>query len=213
MSLADDINKLSFKDIGVWPTPFKVVAMALLFGVLLLGGYWFLWKDQVESLDQSRQEEQKLRAEFLEKKKQALNLDLYREQVKEIEQAFGALVRQLPNKSEMDALLTDINQAGLGRGLEFDLFKPSPETMRDFYAELPITVRITGSYHDLGRFASDVAQLPRIVTLNNLAITQTKDGVLTLDAVAMTYRYLDEEELAKVKKAAKAAKDSKGGNK
>ncbi len=213
MSLADDINKLSFKDIGVWPTPFKVVAMALLFGVLLLGGYWFLWKDQVESLDQSRQEEQKLRAEYLDKKKQALNLDLYREQVKEIEQAFGALVRQLPNKSEMDALLTDINQAGLGRGLEFDLFKPSPETMRDFYAELPITVRITGSYHDLGRFASDVAQLPRIVTLNNLAITQTKDGVLTLDAVAMTYRYLDEEELAKVKKAAKAAKDSKGGNK
>lgn len=213
MSLADDINKLSFKDIGVWPIPFKVVAMTLLFSVLLLGGYWFLWKDQIESLDQSRQEEQKLRAEYLDKKKQALNLDLYREQVKEIEQAFGALVRQLPNKSEMDALLTDINQAGLGRGLEFDLFKPSPETMRDFYAELPITVRITGSYHDLGRFASDVAQLPRIVTLNNLAITQTKDGVLTLDAVAMTYRYLDEEELAKVKKAAKAAKDSKGGNK
>ena len=210
MSLADDINKLSFKDIGVWPTPFKVVAMTLLFGVLLAGGYWFLWKDQIESLDQSRQEEQKLRAEYLEKKKQALNLDLYREQVKEIEQAFGALVRQLPNKSEMDALLTDINQAGLGRGLEFDLFKPSPETMRDFYAELPITVRITGSYHDLGRFASDVAQLPRIVTLNNLAISQTKDGALTLDAIAMTYRYLDEEEIAKAKKA---AKDAKGANK
>ena len=210
MSLADDINKLSFKDIGVWPAPFKVVAMILLFAALLLGGYWFLWKDQIEGLDQSRQEEQKLRAEYLDKKKQALNLDLYREQVKEIEQAFGALVRQLPNKSEMDALLTDINQAGLGRGLEFDLFKPSPETMRDFYAELPITVRITGSYHDLGRFASDVAQLPRIVTLNNLAISQTKDGVLTLDAVAMTYRYLDEDEIAKTKKA---AKDAKGANK
>ena len=210
MSLADDINKLSFKDIGVWPVPIKIVAMALLFAALLLGGYWFLWKDQIESLDQSRQEEQKLRAEYLDKKKQALNLDLYREQVKEIEQAFGALVRQLPNKSEMDALLTDINQAGLGRGLEFDLFKPSPETMRDFYAELPITVRITGSYHDLGRFASDVAQLPRIVTLNNLAISQIKDGVLTLDAVAMTYRYLDEEEIAKAKKA---AKDAKGANK
>ena len=209
MSLADDINKLSFKDIGVWPAPFKVVAMILLFAALLLGGYWFLWKDQIESLDQSRQEEQKLRAEYLDKKKQALNLDLYREQVKEIEQAFGALVRQLPNKSEMDALLTDINQAGLGRGLEFDLFKPSPETMRDFYAELPITVRITGSYHDLGRFASDVAQLPRIVTLNNLAISQTKDGVLTLDAVAMTYRYLDEDEIAKTKKAAKDAKGVK----
>lgn len=203
MSLADDINKLNFKDMGVWPAPFKVAAMAILFGALLLAGYWFIWKDQMEALDQSRQEEQKLRTEFLDKKKQALNLDLYREQVKEIEQAFGALVRQLPNKSEMDALLTDINQAGLGRGLEFELFKPSPETMRDFYAELPITVRITGSYHDLGRFVSDVAQLPRIVTLNNLAISQGKDGVLALDAVAMTYRYLDEEEIAKTKKAAK----------
>lgn len=203
MSLADDINKLNFKDMGVWPAPFKVAAMAILFGALLLAGYWFVWKDQMEALDQSRQEEQKLRTEFLDKKKQALNLDLYREQVKEIEQAFGALVRQLPNKSEMDALLTDINQAGLGRGLEFELFKPSPETMRDFYAELPITVRITGSYHDLGRFVSDVAQLPRIVTLNNLAISQGKDGVLALDAVAMTYRYLDEEEIAKTKKAAK----------
>lgn len=204
MSLADDINKLSFKDMGVWPAPFKVAAMAILFGALLLAGYWFIWKDQMETLDQSRQEEQKLRLEFLDKKKQALNLDLYREQVKEIEQAFGALVRQLPNKSEMDALLTDINQAGLGRGLEFELFKPAPqETVRDFYAEMPITVRITGSYHDLGRFASDVAQLPRIVTLNNLAISQNKDGVLALDAVAMTYRYLDEEEIAKTKKAAK----------
>ena len=203
MSLADDINKLNFKDMGVWPAPFKVAAMAILFGALLLAGYWFVWKDQMEALDQSRQEEQKLRTEFLDKKKQALNLDLYREQVKEIEQAFGALVRQLPNKSEMDALLTDINQAGLGRGLEFELFKPAPETMRDFYAELPITVRITGSYHDLGRFVSDVAQLPRIVTLNNLAISQGKDGVLALDAIAMTYRYLDEEEIAKTKKAAK----------
>ena len=212
MSLADDINKLSFKDMGVWPAPFKVAAMVLLFGALLAGGYWFIWKDQLEGLDRSRAEEQKLRTEFLEKKKQALNLDLYREQVKEIEQAFGALVRQLPNKSEMDALLTDINQAGLGRGLEFDLFKPGTETMRDFYAELPITVRITGSYHDLARFASDVAQLPRIVTLNNLAISPNKDGILTLDAVAMTYRYLDDEEVAKAKKATKDAKD-KGAKK
>ena len=204
MSLADDINKLNFKDMGVWPAPFKVAAMIILFGALLLAGYWFIWQNQMEALDQSRQEEQKLRTEFLEKKKQALNLDLYREQVKEIEQAFGALVRQLPNKSEMDALLTDINQAGLGRGLEFELFKPAPqEIMRDFYAEMPITVRITGGYHDLGRFASDVAQLPRIVTLNNLAISQSKDGVLALDAVAMTYRYLDEEEIAKTKKAVK----------
>lgn len=204
MSLADDINKLNFKEIGIWPAPFKVVAMALLFSVLLFAGYWFIWQDQMNALDQARQEEQKLRTEFLEKKNQALNLDLYREQVKEIEQAFGALVRQLPNKSEMDALLTDINQAGLGRGLEFELFRPAAqETLRDFYAELPITVRITGSYHDLGRFASDVAQLPRIVTLNNLAIAPNKDGALTLDAIAMTYRYLDDEEVAKTQKAAK----------
>lgn len=209
MSLADDINNLNFKDMGIWPVPFKIAAMAIIFGLLLLVGYWFLWKGQIETLDQVRQEEQKLRTEFLDKKKQALNLDLYREQVKEIEQAFGALVRQLPNKSEMDALLTDINQAGLGRGLEFDLFKPAAETMRDFYAELPITVRLTGGYHDLARFASDVAQLPRIVTLNNLAISQNKDGVLTLDAIAMTYRYLDDEEIASSKKAAKG----KGGAK
>src|SRR4030065_241252 len=134
MSLADDINKLSFKDMGVWPAPFKAAAMAILFVALLLAGYWFIWKDQMEALDQSRQEEQKLRTEFLDKKKQALNLDLYREQVKEIEQAFGALVRQLPNKSEMDALLTDINQAGLCRRLEFELFKPAPEKMRALFA-------------------------------------------------------------------------------
>lgn len=127
MSLADDINKLSFKDMGVWPVPFKVAAMALLFGLLLAGGYWFIWKDQLEGLDRSRQEEQKLRTEFLEKKKQALNLDLYREQVKEIEQAFGALVRQLPNKSEMDALLTDINQAGLVVGWNLICLSRAPK--------------------------------------------------------------------------------------
>ncbi len=204
MSLADDINNLSFKNVGTWPIPIKIGALVILFIVLLLVGYWFVWKDQLATLDQSRQQEQQLRAEFLDKKKQSINLDLYRQQVKEIEQAFGALVRQLPNKSEMDALLTDINQAGLGRGLEFELFKPAPqETIKDFYAELPITIRVTGTYHDLGHFASDIAQLPRIVTLDNLAITQNPAGNLVMDAVAMTYRYLDEDEVAKYKKAAK----------
>jgi type IV pilus assembly protein PilO len=207
MSLADDINNLSLKNIGAWPTPIKAGAMLLLFAALLLAGYWFVWKDQFDALDQARQEEVKLRAEFLDKKKQSVNLDLYRQQVKEIEQAFGALVRQLPNKSEMDALLTDINQAGLGRGLEFELFKPAPqETVKDFYAELPITIRVTGTYHDLGRFASDVAQLPRIVTLNDISIAQNPAGNLIMDATAMTYRYLDDEEVAKNKKAAKGGK-------
>ena len=201
MSLADDINNLSFKNAGTWPVPIKTGAMLLLFTLLLLGGYWFIWKDQLDTLDQARQQEQKLRAEFLDKKKQSVNLDVYRQQVKEIEQAFGALVRQLPNKSEMDALLTDINQAGLGRGLEFELFKPAPqETVKDFYAELPIAIRVSGSYHDLGRFASDVAQLPRIVTLNNISIAPGPSGNLIMDATAMTYRYLDEEEIAKTKK-------------
>ena len=210
MSRADDINNLSFKNIGVWPIPIKIGSMLILFGLLLLGGYWFVWKDQLETLDQARQEEKKLRAEFLDKKQQSVNLEVYRQQVTEIEQAFGALLRQLPNKSEMEALLTDINQAGLGRGLEFELFKPGQDTPKDFYAELPITIKVTGSYHDLGRFASDVAQLPRIVTLNSIGVTQAPAGNLVMEAIAMTYRYLDEEEVQKTKKA--AAKD-KGGKK
>ena len=211
MSLADDINNLSFKNIGTWPMPIKVGSMLILLGLLLLGGYWFVWKAELEILDQARQEEIKLRAEFLDKKQQAVNLDVYRQQVTEIEQAFGALLRQLPNKSEMEALLTDINQAGLGRGLEFELFKPGQETPKDFYAELPITIRVTGSYHDLGRFASDAAQLPRIVTLNNIGITPAPTGNLIMDVTAMTFRYLDDEELQKNKKAAKDK--AKGANK
>ena len=203
MSLADDINNLSFKNIGVWPVPIKIGSMLILFALLVLGGYWFLWKDQLEELDQSQQQEKTLRAEFLDKKQQAVNLDVYRQQVVEIEQAFGALLRQLPNKSEMEALLTDINQAGLGRGLEFELFKPGQEAVKDFYVQLPITIKVTGSYHDLGRFASDTAQLPRIVTLNNIAITQSPTGNLVMDATAFTYRYLDDEELLKNRKTAK----------
>ena len=135
-----------------------------------------------------------------------MNLDLYRQQLREIDSSFGALLKQLPNKSQMDALLVDINQAGLGRGLQFELFKPAPqETMKDFYAELPVSVRVTGSYHDMGQFASDIAQLSRIVTLNDIAINPAgKDGsVLAMDTSAKTFRYLDEEEVAKQKKAAK----------
>jgi type IV pilus assembly protein PilO len=212
MSLVDDLNKLSLKDIGAWPIPFKVAAMVILFGLVLFVGYMLVWSDQLDELDRTRQEETKLRNDFLDKKKQAVNLDLYRQQVKEIEQAFGALVRQLPNKNEMDALITDINQAGLGRGLEFELFKPAPqETIKGEIAELPIAIRVTGAYHDFGKFASDIAQLPRIVNLHNVDISQNKDGGLVMAATAMTYRYLDEEELAAQRKAAKdkAAKGAK----
>src|SRR4030095_13442278 len=155
-------------------------------------GAWFDWKDQYDALDRAQLEEGKLREQYTTKKAKAINYDLYRAQLAEIEQAFGALLKQLPNKAEMDALLTDINQAGLGRGLQFELFKPAAqERLADFYAELPISVKITGNYHDMGAFASDVAQLPRIVTLNDLAITNTA-GTLSLDATAKTFRYLDE---------------------
>lgn len=207
----DDLNNLNIKDIPNWPVLPKVLAMLILFAGILFAGYWFAWSTQLSELDAEQQKEVKLRETFLNKKKQAINLDTYKQQLKDIEQSFGALLKQLPNKSEMDALLTDINQAGLGRGLQFDLFKPaSSETQTEFYAELPITIRLTGSYHDLGAFASDVSLLSRIVTLNNISITTGKDN-LVMDVIAKTFRYLDEEEIAAQKKAAK--KDEKGQKK
>lgn len=212
MSLIDDLNKLNIREIGIWPVPFKIAAMVLLFALIVTAGYFLVWSDALTELERARQEELKLRGEYLDKKKQAVNLDLYRQQLVEIEQTFGALVRQLPNKSEMDALITDINQAGLGRGLEFELFKPGQETIKGEIAELPIAIRVTGSYHDFGKFASDVAQLPRIVNLKNIAISPGKDGNLVMEATAVTYRYLDEEELAAQRKAAREAKQ-KGGKK
>jgi type IV pilus assembly protein PilO len=199
----EEWKRLDPKNIGNWPMMPKVAVLAALFLLLMAAGYWFDWKDQVNQLNVARQKEETLKTTFLDKNKQAVNVDTYRQQLKDLEQAFGALLKQLPNKSEMDALLTDINQAGLGRGLEFELFKPEPrENVTEFYAELPIAIRVTGRYHDLGAFASDVALLPRIVTLNNLGVTIGKDGVLTMDAVAKTYRYLDDEEVAAQRKAA-----------
>jgi type IV pilus assembly protein PilO len=203
----DDLRRLNLRDAGNWPLAPKIGILAMLFLVIVAAGAYFDWKDQYEALDKAETEETALRAQYTDKKNKAINYDLYRQQLAEIEQSFGALLKQLPNKSEMDALLTDINQAGLGRGLSFDLFKPAAsERMAEFYAELPIAIKITGNYHDMGAFASDVAQLPRIVTLNDVAIANDK-GVLTLDAVAKTYRYLDEEEVAKQRRLAKEAKE------
>ncbi|MBK6601429.1 MAG: type 4a pilus biogenesis protein PilO [Betaproteobacteria bacterium] len=203
----DDLRRLNIRDVGNWPLWPKVGVLAILFLVIVAAGAYFDWMDQYEALAKVEAEEQTLREQYAEKKSKAINYDLYRQQLAEIELSFGALLKQLPNKSEMDALLTDINQAGLGRGLAFELFKPAAtERMAEFYAELPITIKITGNYHDMGAFASDVAQLPRIVTLNDVAIANDK-GVLTLDAVAKTYRYLDEEEVAKQRRLAKEAKE------
>ncbi len=203
----DDIRRLNIRDVGNWPLYAKVGLLAILVLAILAAGAALDWKDQYDALERAKDDEAKLREQYASKKAKAVNYDLYVQQLKEIEQSFGALLKQLPNKAEMDALLTDINQAGLGRGLQFELFKPAAqERIADFYAELPINVRITGGYHDMGAFASDVAQLPRIVTLNDVAVVNDK-GVLTLDAVAKTFRYLDEEEIAKQRKAAKDAKD------
>jgi type IV pilus assembly protein PilO len=203
----DDIRRLNIREAGNWPLLPKIVILGVLFFLILVAGAFFDWRDQIEALDKAQDEEIKLKEAYASKKAKAVNLDLYVQQLKEIEQSFGALLKQLPNKSEMDALLTDINQAGLGRGLQFELFRPATqERMADFYAELPISVRITGNYHDMGAFASDVAQLPRIVTLNDVGIVNDK-GTLTMEATAKTFRYLDEDEVAKQRKAAKDAKD------
>lgn len=203
----EDLNKINLKDIPNWQPLPKAGALAVLFLLVLFGGYWLDWSGQLSELDVLKGEEAKLRETFLNKKKQAVNLDTHRQQLKDIEQSFGALLKQLPNKSEMDALLTDINQAGLGRGLQFELFKPATtEAMTEFYAERPISIKVTGGYHDLGAFASDISRLSRIVTLHDVNITGGKDGGLVMEAVVRTYRYLDEDEVASQKKKVKEAK-------
>ena len=205
-AIADDFRYLNPNDPGAWPLIPKLTMLLGLFAALLLAGWWFLWSDQLAELEGKQKEEETLKQQYLDKKRQAVNLDLHIEQLAEIDRSFGALLKQLPNKSEIEALLIEVNQAGLGRGLQFELFRPGGEQVRDFYAELPIAVKINGGYHDFGAFAADIAKLPRIVTLNNISIVPGKDGVLALDATTKTFRYLDEEEVARQKKAAQGAK-------
>lgn len=210
--LLEQFRNLNPKDPGAWPPLPKALALLGLFIAIVVGGYFGDWAGQLEALDAGQRAEKSLKTEYVNKKGQSINLDLYRQQLREIDSSFGALLKQLPNRSQMDALLVDINQAGLGRGLQFDLFKPAPsETMRDFYAELPIQLRVSGSYHDVGQFASDIGQLSRIVTLNDLSVASAKDGTLTMDAIAKTFRYLDEEEVAAQRAA--AARARKAGKK
>ena len=205
----DELRRLDPKKIGSWPAGPKVGVLVLMLLLIVALGYWFDWKDQIERIDAERAKEEQLKKTFIEKKTEALNLPIYRKQLEDIEKQFGALLKQLPGKSEIDALLTDINQAGLGRGLQFELFKPAQEeTVRDFYAELPISIRITGNYHDIGAFASDVGKLSRIVTLNDIALATAKGDTLVMDATARTFRYLDDEEIAAQRRA--AMKDKKG---
>lgn len=208
-AIIDEFKRTNWQDPGTWHVaPKLLVLIAILVG-LPVAGFFADTQGQIDELEKGHNQEVKLKDEYVDKKKQAVNLDLHRQQLREIDTQFGALLRQLPNKSQMDALLVDINQAGLGRGLQFDLFRPAAnETAREFYAELPIQVKVVGTYHDMGAFASDVGQLSRIVTLNDVSIGAARDGTLTMDATARTFRYLDDEEVAAQRKASK-----KGGRK
>jgi type IV pilus assembly protein PilO len=207
----NDLRRLDPKKIGSWPILPKLGVLFITLVLIIFAGYWFDWKAQIEQIDQEKLKEEGLRKTFLTKKSEAINLPAYQKQLEDIEKQFGALLKQLPGKSEMDALLIDINQAGLGRGLQFELFKPAAqETRRDFYAELPITIKVSGNYHDIGAFASDIGKLSRIVTLENIALGAAgKGGGLALDATAKTFRYLDDEELALQRRAAAATKKGK----
>jgi type IV pilus assembly protein PilO len=217
MNIVEELRNLDPKQPGNWPWLVKAGAFILIFIAIQLAAGFFFWKDQNDEIEKGRQDVATQKETFLEKKKLAVNLEAYKQQRAEIEQSFGALLKQLPNKSEMDALLIDINQAGLGRGLAFELFKPSEkENFTEFYAELPVNIKVTGNYHDLGAFASDVAKMPRIVLLTDVKLDPPQQGgLLSMEAVAKTYRYLDEEEVAKQRKGAKekAAKGGKAGGK
>lgn len=210
-AIVEDFRTLNPKDVGAWPVVPRVTILLTGFIVMLVAGWWFLWNDQLDMLEAAQKNEEKLKEEFVAKKQQAVNLVLYTQQLSEIDRSFGALLKQLPNKSEVESLLVEINQAGMGRGLQFELFKPGQEVVKEFYAELPISVKLTGNYHDFGAFAGDIGRLSRIVTLNNMTISIAagKDGGMAMDAVTKTFRYLDEDEVAKQKKAALAAKGGK----
>lgn len=212
-TLLEQFKGLNPKDPGAWPPLPKALLLFVLLIGILVGAYFLDWSDQLDQLEAGRAQEVKLKEEYKSKKQQSINLDLYRQQLREIDSSFGALLKQLPNRSQMDALLVDINQSGLGRGLQFELFKPAAgEIARDFYAELPIQLKVIGSYHDIGAFASDIGGLSRIVTLNDIALAAGKDGALVMDATAKTFRYLDEEEVAAQRRAS-AQKGAKGAKK
>lgn len=201
-ALVEEFRGTNWKDPGTWGAAPKVLVLLAVLVAIPVAGYLVDSSSQIEQLESLQNTEKSLKDQYLAKKKLAINLDLYRQQLREIDTQFGTLLRQLPNKSQMDALLVDINQAGLGRGLQFELFRPAQrEITKEFYAERPITVKVIGNYHDMGAFASDVGQLSRIVTLNDVSIAAGKEGLLTMDATARTFRYLDEDEIAAQRKA------------
>lgn len=206
--LVDDLKNLDINDIASWPIPIKIIGAVIVSTLILALGYWFFIQDQLDALDKAERKEQELRANFLTKKALAINLPAYRQQMANMEEDFGVMLRQLPNKTEIPELLIDITQAGLSRGLKFELVKPGIKIYSDFYATLPIDLKVTGSYHELGQFISDLAALPRIVSLGNIDISPSGNK-LSMKTIALTYHYLDEVEIA-AQSAAKKKKKKKG---
>jgi type IV pilus assembly protein PilO len=207
-SLSAQFQGLSGRHPGQWPLAPRILCCFGVMAAVVALGYFAYWSTQFEDQDRGAQEEVRLRGEYTAKMAQAINLEALQAQKLQVDQYVERLQKQLPSKAEMAALLSDINQAGLGRGLQFELFKPGQVVVRDYYAELPIDIKVTGSYHDIGKFAGDMANLPRIVTLNNMSLNTGKDGTLVLDAVAKTFRYLDPDEAAAQRKL-RAEKDKK----
>jgi type IV pilus assembly protein PilO len=208
--IASQFEGLQGRHPGLWPLAPRLLCAAGVMAAVLGLGYFFYWSGQFEEQETLAAQEQTLREAYKVKMAQAINLDALEAQQQQVNRYVERLEKQLPSKAEMAALLSDINQAGLGRGLQFELFKPGQVAVRDYYAELPIDIKVSGSYHDIGEFAADMAKMPRIVTLNNLALTTGKDGVLMLDAVAKTFRYLDQDELdAQSKSRKKKKKEAK----
>ncbi len=192
MNLLDQLRSINPNDPSSWPLPFKIGGVAILGIVILIAGYWFFIQGEIDAYTEAKKKEEQLRETFLNKKAIAVNLPAYKQQMEDMRRTFGSLLRQLPNTTEVPDLLVDITQAGLGRGLEFVLFRPDREQPRDFYAELPISLEVRGTYHDLALFISDVAALPRIVTFGDISISVAKGNLLNMSAKARTYRYLDD---------------------
>jgi len=188
-----ELDQLDLADVARWPAAARAVVILFLMGGVIFLGYWFHTKDQLLELEQAEQQEADLRVIFEKKAQQAANLEAYEKQLEEMRESFGAMLRQLPNKTEVADLLVDVSQTGLASGLEFELFKPQAENPREFYAELPISIRVIGEYHEFGNFVSGVAALPRIVTLHNVNINRA-GSQLSMDLTAKTYRYLETEE-------------------